>query len=107
MLGEQVDWQVGDYLLARIAHLLAGANWQRGGGKGPKPKPIETPDKQPAKRKSQRERGQDQARRLANLGLLPGHKRQPEPLTPDQQRLAEALRWHQQQKQQQEPAGEE
>lgn len=30
-------------LLALIADLLAGANWQRGGGKGQRPKPIPRP----------------------------------------------------------------
>jgi hypothetical protein len=31
------------HLLATIADLLAGANWQRGGSKGSKPKPIQRP----------------------------------------------------------------
>jgi len=31
---------VANELLAHVANLLAAANWQRGGGKGPKPKPI-------------------------------------------------------------------
>lgn len=31
---------VTNELLAHVANLLAAANWQRGGGKGPKPKPI-------------------------------------------------------------------
>lgn len=30
-------------LLALIADLLAGANWQRSGGKGQRPKPIPRP----------------------------------------------------------------
>lgn len=32
-----------DHLLAAVVDLLAGANWQRGGGKGRKPKPVKRP----------------------------------------------------------------
>ena len=35
-------WDVNEFLLASIADLLAGANWQRS-GKGQRPKPIERP----------------------------------------------------------------
>lgn len=79
-----------DYLLARIAHILASANWQRGGGKGPRPKPIKIPDGKP--RDAKKRAGADTARRLANLGLLPGHAPTRRPLTPQEQKLAEALR---------------
>lgn len=90
MLGERVDWRVDSYLLARIAHLLAGANWQRSGGKGQKPKPIKTPDGKPRQPKA--ERGEDAARRLRNLGLLPGHQAPSRrPLTAQEQQLAAAL----------------
>jgi len=41
--GSIVDWSTSDYLLARIATTLEWANWQRGGGKGDKPKPITPP----------------------------------------------------------------
>jgi hypothetical protein len=34
------DGTVTNELLAHIANLLAGANWQRSGGKGNRPKPI-------------------------------------------------------------------
>lgn len=36
-------WTADTHLLARIADLLASGNWQRGGGKGPRPKPIKMP----------------------------------------------------------------
>ncbi|WP_213004733.1 hypothetical protein [Paractinoplanes toevensis] len=60
-------------LLRQIDLRLAGANWQRGGGKGTKPKPIELPDRQgrgdrPAAVKAP---GGNVATRLRNLGLLP------------------------------------
>lgn len=38
-----LEWSAEVHLLALIADLLAGANWQRGGGKGPQPKPIGRP----------------------------------------------------------------
>lgn len=36
-------WTADTYLLAQVADLLAGANWQRGGGKGSRPKPLHRP----------------------------------------------------------------
>jgi len=41
--GAQHEWGTGDYLLAQAVDLLAGANYQRGGGKGRRPKPIPRP----------------------------------------------------------------
>jgi hypothetical protein len=43
LFGESADWSVTDQLLALIADLLAAANWQRGGGKGTRPKPLPRP----------------------------------------------------------------
>lgn len=43
MHGHAADWSVTDYLLAGVIDVLQGGNWQRGGGKGRKPKPIERP----------------------------------------------------------------
>lgn len=41
---EAVAWaDPATHLLATVADLLAGANWQRAGSKGPKPKPIQRP----------------------------------------------------------------
>lgn len=36
-------WNVSDHLLASVLDTLRGANWQRGGGKGSKPKAIPRP----------------------------------------------------------------
>ena len=44
MHGEIADWPLTVQLLARAVDLLASANWQRGGGKGTKPRPIPRPD---------------------------------------------------------------
>ncbi|MFC3736512.1 hypothetical protein [Paractinoplanes deccanensis] len=59
-------------LLRRIDLHLAGANWQRSGGKGQRPKPVELPDKartgKPAPSKAS---GDEIAQRLRNLGLIP------------------------------------
>lgn len=42
---EQETWgDNGSYLLALIADYLAEGNWQRGGGRGPRPKPVPRPD---------------------------------------------------------------
>lgn len=40
---ESHQWTLTTYLLAGIFDQLAGANWQRGGGKGSRPKPIPRP----------------------------------------------------------------
>lgn len=38
LTGEQALWGDAEHLLAYIADSLAAANWQRGGGKGPRPR---------------------------------------------------------------------
>jgi hypothetical protein len=40
---ESHQWNLNEYLLAGIFDVLAAANWQRGGGKGPRPKQIPRP----------------------------------------------------------------
>lgn len=42
-------WTINDYLTAATLHALNLANWQRGGGKGKQPKPIERPSEIVAK----------------------------------------------------------
>lgn len=37
-------WNVERNALVTIVEQLAAGNWQRGGGKGPKPKPIKRPE---------------------------------------------------------------
>ncbi|MBO0596592.1 hypothetical protein I2485_06845 [Nesterenkonia sp. E16_7] len=45
--GEQADWGAAEYLLAGVLDALNSGNWQRGGGKGSKPKRVQRPgDKQ-------------------------------------------------------------
>lgn len=44
------NWSMNTHLLALIADVLAGANWQRGGGKGKRPKPIPRPNERATKR---------------------------------------------------------
>jgi hypothetical protein len=41
--GATVLWGVTDHLLAVVADALHAANWQRGGGKGMRPQPIQRP----------------------------------------------------------------
>ncbi len=51
---------------------LAGANWQRGGGKGKRPEPVPLPGDKPAKKPNTQQFGTgDVAQRLRNLGLIP------------------------------------
>lgn len=71
--GPMADWDLHALLLRRLDLLLAGANWQRGGGKGSRPKPIDLPDSKgrgnrPATSKPS---GDNIAQRLRNLGLIP------------------------------------
>lgn len=67
------DWGLTELLLRRVDLHLAGANWQRSGGKGQKPKPVDVSDgkgqgERPATPKPS---GADTARMLRNLGLIP------------------------------------
>jgi hypothetical protein len=43
ILGEDALWGLPEHLLARILDTLAGANWQRAGAKGPRPRPVPRP----------------------------------------------------------------
>lgn len=43
-------WSTTDHLLAHVVDAARGANWQRGGGKGPRPKPVPRPGKDGTKR---------------------------------------------------------
>lgn len=66
-------WGLPELLLRRIDLTLQGANWQRSGGKGQKPKPIELPDGKGrgSKPVTSKPSGDDIAARLKNLGLIP------------------------------------
>lgn len=41
--GPSHEWSTSEYLLAQILDLTAGGNYQRGGGKGRRPKPVPRP----------------------------------------------------------------
>ena len=41
--GERARWTDDSHMLAMILESLQGANWQRGGGRGPKPKRLPRP----------------------------------------------------------------
>lgn len=43
MYGDGARWGPTEHLLATTVDTLRGANWQRSGGKGKRPKPIERP----------------------------------------------------------------
>lgn len=62
--GHDAAWTPESHLLAEVVDLLAGANWQRGGSKGPKPKPAPRP-KQIAERRTVEQRHLEQAQRMA------------------------------------------
>jgi hypothetical protein len=71
--GPMAYWDVNALLSRQILLAIQGGNWQRGGGKGQKPKPVALPDEKgrgskPAPGKAS---GADVAQRLANLGLIP------------------------------------
>lgn len=42
-MGSDAGWSVEAQLLAGVVDQLAGANWQRGGSKGPQPNPVDRP----------------------------------------------------------------
>jgi hypothetical protein len=63
------DWTIEALLQRQMLFALHGANWQRSGGKGPKPKPVDLPDQK--QRPAAKPDGSDIAQRLRNLGLIP------------------------------------
>lgn len=44
IVGDAAGWTLTDHLLASVVDVGQVANWQRGGGKGQRPKPIKRPD---------------------------------------------------------------
>jgi hypothetical protein len=68
--GPIVDWSVDALLLRQVLFAVQGANWQRSGGKGPKPKPVDLPG-QKRRTPAAKQVGADIAQRLRNLGLIP------------------------------------
>lgn len=62
--GDAARWGITEHLLASAVDALHGANWQRGGGKGSRPKPINRPDPRAEKRR------REYVGRLQRLGLI-------------------------------------
>lgn len=54
--GDAAGWSVSDYLLAHVVDVLNMANWQRGGGKGSRPKPLQRPGTEKAIRQGKTDR---------------------------------------------------
>lgn len=61
--GGEILWKHNEELLAAIVDILAVANWQRGGGKGQRPKPVKRPhDEKKAKITPEEVKAQAQAK---------------------------------------------
>lgn len=45
LYGDTVTWTTSEHLLANVVDLTSTANWQRGGGKGKRPKRLHRPGK--------------------------------------------------------------
>lgn len=43
VMGADALWGLPEHFLARILDALAAGNWQRSGGRGPRPKPVPRP----------------------------------------------------------------
>jgi hypothetical protein len=72
--GEKALWGTTDYLLAAVVDNLAAANWQRGGGKGQRPKPLQRP-KSAQEIRAKRQRMQAMERKNADWRKRNGVKR--------------------------------
>jgi len=70
--GPAVDWDLTAQLLRLIELDLRGLQWQNAGGKGQRPKPIPLPDERGRGDKpTGRASGEELARRLRSMGLIP------------------------------------
>lgn len=49
-LDPRAEWSATDHLLASVIEALRAGNWQRGGGKGPRPRPLKRPGQEQGKR---------------------------------------------------------
>lgn len=63
MYVEQSAWGLPEQLLASILDALSAANWQRGGGKGPRPAPLTRPGVESNERRMGRARPLDEVTR--------------------------------------------
>lgn len=64
-MGSDQAWSPEAHLLAAAVDVLRAANWQRGGGKGSRPKPLDRPSEQ-AEKQREYEAHVDRARRFLN-----------------------------------------
>ena len=69
-VGTDNAWTPETHLLSHVAFLLEGANWQRGGGKGKSPKPMETPG-EARRTQEKRERALEKAARFKRIHGVP------------------------------------
>ena len=92
MLGPAADVTLDTYLLRRIELRLAGANWQRGGGKGKRPEPVPLPgEKTRQAQQSKSAPASDVVQRLRNLGLMPASAGQMPPSADELRRETEDM----------------
>lgn len=79
VLGEDHIWGLTEQLLAAVHDRLAAANWQRAGGKGPRPKPIPRPGTRPEIKKYGGGSPFTQGQVLDLLAKAAGRPRRPAP----------------------------
>lgn len=60
-------WRLEHHLLANVIDLLAAANWQRGGGKGQRPKPFDRPGRKSSEQVIKKRSSLSQEEKLAAL----------------------------------------
>ena len=77
-MGSDAAWTTGEHLTAVAADVLIGANWQRAGGKGAKPKPLDRPG-DIKKAQDRTARAVSQAEKFAAIHGTPDINRPPDP----------------------------
>lgn len=84
-MGSDAAWTTGEHLSAVNADILLGANWQRAGEKGAKPKPLDRPG-DIKKAQDRTSRAVEQAEKFAAIHGVPDVYAPPiEPPRPTQQ----------------------
>lgn len=70
-------WGTQEWMLRQIAHLIDLANWQRGGNKGSKPDPMDTPSESAARRSAlERKKARSDAARQRHIDRMMARKAQ-------------------------------
>lgn len=72
LVGPDHEWRITDHLIAGVHDRLAEANWQRGGGKGPKPRPLPRPGAENKGRRFGGSKGRTPAEMKAELARMAG-----------------------------------